>query len=142
MVIKGIEMVFFKILLWLVIPFGYFMLLAIYFMEFKKVDLAAFNSLKNINTQIFYYSAIGGLIFAYTCKPIIKKLKQKEMAYADGVVDYLIMIMVFFIYDSGYFCDLARYFFNVKRLKLLTWNFEINSFIQSIKLKASVACAP
>ena len=95
MVIKGIEMVFFKILLWLVIPFGYFMLLAIYFMEFKKVDLDAFNSLKNINTQIFYYSAIGGLIFAYTCKPIIKKLKQKEMAYADGVVDYLIMIMVF-----------------------------------------------
>ena len=95
MVIKGIEMVFFKILLWLVIPFGYFMLLAIYFMEFKKVDLAAFNSLKNINTQIFYYSAIGGLIFAYTSKPIIKKLKQKEMAYADGVVDYLIMIMVF-----------------------------------------------
>ena len=44
MVIKGIEMVFFKILLWLVIPFGYFMLLAIYFMEFKKVDLAALNT--------------------------------------------------------------------------------------------------
>ena len=94
-VIKGIKMFFSKILLWLVIPFVYFILFAIYFVEFKKIDLAAFNSLKNINTQIFYYSAIGGLIFAYTCKPIIKKLKQKEMAYADGVVDYLIMIMVF-----------------------------------------------
>ena len=94
-VIKGIKMFFSKILLWLVIPFVYFILFAIYFMEFKKVDLAAFNSLKNINTQIFYYSAIGGLIFAYLCKPIIKKAKQKEIAYANSIVDCLIMIMAF-----------------------------------------------
>ena len=95
MVIKGIEMVFFYFLLWLVIPFVYFILFAIYFVEFKKIDLAAFNSLKNINTKIFYYSAIGGLIFAYLCKPIIKKAKQKEIAYANSIVDCLIMIMAF-----------------------------------------------
>ncbi len=94
-VIKGIKMFFSKILLWLVIPFVYFILFAIYFVEFKKIDLAAFNSLKNINTQIFYYSAIGGLIFAYLCKPIIKKAKQKEIAYANSIVDCLIMIMAF-----------------------------------------------